>query len=69
MSESMVNETTEVGGECFSKTLDLRWLVRDSEAVVITVDGEAFLKETVLQQAWRGDLGTIEWRDVETVDE
>ena len=49
--------------ESFSATMKLRWVLRETG-----FDSNTHI-EKVLQQAWQGSHGTIEWRDIETVYE
>lgn len=45
-----------MSGEAFSATMALRWVVSPRSDA-----------DPVLQQAWLGDRGSVEWRVVETV--
>ena len=60
--------TPEERGETFTATPALRWVRADGEGVYLRNDFTA-PQHLKLQQAWTGSLGTVEWRDVETVEE
>lgn len=55
--------------ETFTATMALKWVKRGSDhnyGFIFQRWTMPYMKEyMVLQQAWRGDKGTIVWRDIE----
>lgn len=53
-------------GEWFEPTMQLRWLIRYPK---MFKSGGVYPGERLLQQAWEGDKGSVEWHTIDEVED